>query len=101
MLFEVPDMHWKQDIFSCIQKVPSNRHRWVLCRTDLAARLAELSVKMSSLRNAFESVQDLLDLAGLCLWQTELARIISTNLSAELRRCEIWTCQHTLPAMYA
>jgi hypothetical protein len=57
------------------------------CRCDLSARLGELSVKLSALRNAFESVQDLVDLPGLRLWQAELARVITTNLAAELRRC--------------
>ncbi|KAK9917364.1 hypothetical protein WJX75_003552 [Coccomyxa subellipsoidea] len=55
-------------------------------RQDLGARLGELAVKLRALRDAFESVQDLVDLPGLRVWHTQLQRVISANLAAELRR---------------
>ena len=60
------------------------------CRQDLGARLGELAVKLRALRDAFESVQDLVDLPGLRVWHTQLQRVISANLAAELRRCRLF-----------
>lgn len=58
------------------------------CRQDLGARLGELAAKLQALRDAFEAVQDLVDLPGLRVWHTQLQRVLSANLAAELRRSE-------------
>ncbi|CAL8464950.1 g4485 [Coccomyxa elongata] len=55
-------------------------------RQDLCARLGELAGKLQALRDAFEAVQDLVDLPGMRVWHTQLQRVISTNLTVELRR---------------
>lgn len=56
-------------------------------RLDLAARLAELAAKLGAVRDAFEGVQDAVDLPGLLTWRAELARVVAANLAAEMRGC--------------
>ena len=58
-----------------------------MLRLDLAARLGELAAKLGAVRDAFESVQDAVDLPGLLTWHAELAHVVAANLAAEMRGC--------------
>ncbi|KAK9819738.1 hypothetical protein WJX72_001772 [[Myrmecia] bisecta] len=52
-------------------------------RHHLAARLAELARSTSGLRQTLESMQDLLHVPGLRLWQEELERVMSLSYEAD------------------
>ena len=56
------------------------------CRQDLEARLSQLAAKLAALRGSFALIQDMVDLPGLAVWHAELARVISANMAAEMRR---------------
>ena len=49
------------------------------------------------MRDAFESVQDAVDLPGLLTWHAELARVVAANLAAEMRGCVCACADSLLP----
>jgi WASH complex subunit strumpellin len=55
-------------------------------RIDFNRQMKLLSSQMDGFRRSIEYIQDYVDMAGLKMWQEELARIINFNIEQECNR---------------
>jgi WASH complex subunit strumpellin len=55
-------------------------------RADFERTMKQLSKQMDGFRRSIEYIQDYVDMAGLKMWQEELARIVNYNIEQECNR---------------